>query len=195
MENINFDNAETSHVTTKTIAGANCDCNYTSTGCTKKCPEIMSLNSGELIEWMRNRKKQLGLTNAKLAEMSNVPEGTIDRILSQRYSEFRYSSIQPIMAVLIGLQTQTPEPNSDDEEQNQFYYDTIEGYKLALENKNHEIHELRNVIMQLDREINFLKNAYNDRSRMLEDVLIHRKWMESIIDDLRAEIKKQGGNA
>ena len=99
------------------------------------------------------------------------------------------------MAVLIGLQTQTPEPNSDDEEQNQFYYDTIEGYKLALENKNHEIHELRNVIMQLDREINFLKNAYNDRSRMLEDVLIHRKWMESIIDDLRAEIKKQGGNA
>ena len=93
MENIHFDNAETSHVTTKTTAGANCDCNYTSTGCTKKCPEIMSLNSGELIEWMRNRKKQLGLTNAKLAEMSNVPEGTIDRILSQRYSEFRYSSI------------------------------------------------------------------------------------------------------
>lgn len=194
MDGINLCNNETSPITTKISTDANCECNYTTTGCTKKCPEIMSLNSGELIEWMRNRKKQLGLTNAKLAEMSNVPEGTIDRILSQRYSEFRYSSIQPIMAVLIGLQTQTPEPNPDNEEQNQFYYDTIEGYKLALENKNHEIHELRNVIMQLNREIDFLKNAYNDRSRMLEDVLVHRKWMENIIDDLRTEIKKQREN-
>ena len=150
-------------------------------------PNIMTLNSGDLIEWMRNRKKSLGLTNAKLSELSNVPEGTIDRILSQHYTEFRYSSIQPLMAVLIGLQDKIPDPNPNDSEQNSYYYDTIEGYKLALENKNHEIEELKNTISKLTSDVNFLRCAYEDRTRMLQESIEHRKWMERLIDDLRKD--------
>ena len=152
----------------------------------KYLPNIMSLNSGDLIEWMRTRKNDLGLTNAKLAELSNVPEGTIDRILSHRYTEFRYSSIQPLMAVLIGLQSETPEPNPKDAEQNNYYYQTIEGFKLAMENKNHQIEDMQKTIEQLKKEIEFLKTAYQDRTRMLEETLRHRKWMEQLVDDLRA---------
>lgn len=148
-------------------------------------PNIMSLNSSDLIEWMRRRKKFLGLTNAKLSELSNVPEGTIDRILSQHYTEFRYSSIQPLMAVLIGLQEKIPAPNPNDSDQNSYYYDTIEGYKLALENKNHQIEEMKTAIEKLTNEVAFLKNAYEDRTKMLQESINHRKWMEKLIDDLR----------
>ena len=148
-------------------------------------PDIMSLNAGDLIEWMRNRKVELGLTNCKLAELSNVPEGTIDRILSKRYTEFRYSSIQPLMAVLIGLQEEIPEPDPKDEEQSRYYYNTIEGYKLALENKNHEIEELQHTIVQLQGQIEFLRTICEERNRLLTENLTHRKWMEGLIDDLR----------
>ena len=153
--------------------------------CTEKLPEILSLNSGDLIEWMKKRKAEMGLSNAKLAEMSGVPEGTIDRIMSKHYAEFRYSSIQPIMAVLIGVHENTPEPNPDDDEQNQFYYNTIEGYKLAMENKNHEIDELRRVYEHQREEIEYLKNSNAEKQRIIDRRAEHEKWLERIVDELR----------
>ena len=91
------------------------------------------LNPVELIKWCKNRKATLGLSNAKLAEMSGVPIGTIDRIMSGNYTEFKYSSIQPLVAILLGFGQETPEPDEENE-QEQFYYETIEGYKIILEN-------------------------------------------------------------
>ena len=153
--------------------------------CKENLPEILSLNPGDLIEWMKKRKAELGLSNAKLAERSGVPEGTIDRIMSKHYTEFRYSSIQPIMAVLIGVHENTPEPNPDDDEQNQFYYNTIEGYKLAMENKNHEIDELRRVYEHQREEIEYLKNANAEKQRIIDRRAEHEKWLERIVDELR----------
>lgn len=148
-------------------------------------PHVMSLNPSELINWCRNRKQFLGLSNQRIAEQSGVPIGTIDRIMAGKYTEFRYSSIQPIVAVLIGIREDTPKPENADEQQIQDYYDTIEGYKLVVENKNHMIEELKNACAQLGKEIEFMKIENERKHQAIVRQQEHVKWLEDIIDDLR----------
>lgn len=148
-------------------------------------PQVMSLNPTDLINWCKNRKKFLGLSNQKLADESGVPVGTIDRILAGKYTEFRYSSIQPIVTVLIGIREDTPKPENADAQQVQDYYDTIEGYKLVVENKNHLIDELKLTCERLAREIEFLKSENEHKHDAILRQLEHTKWLEGIVDDLR----------
>ena len=148
-------------------------------------PQIMSLNPSDLINWCRNRKQYLGLSNQRLADESGVPVGTIDRIMAGKYTEFRYSSIQPIIAVLVGIREDTPKPEYADAQQVQDYYDTIEGYKLIVENKNHMIDELKNTIAQLAREIEYLKNENERKHQAIVRQQEHAQWLEGIVDDLR----------
>lgn len=148
-------------------------------------PHVMSLNPSDLINWCRNRKQFLGLSNQRLAEQSGVPVGTIDRIMAGKYTEFRYSSIQPIVAVLIGIREDTPKPENADAQQVQDYYDTIEGYKLVVENKNHVIEELKTAIEQLGREIEYLKTENERKHQAIVRQQEHAKWLEGIVDDLR----------
>lgn len=148
-------------------------------------PHVMSLNPADLINWCKNRKQFLGLSNQRLAEQSGVPVGTIDRIMAGKYTEFRYSSIQPIVAVLIGIREDTPRPEKADAQQMQDYYDTIEGYKLVVENKNHLIDELKRTCEQYSREIEFLKTENEHKHQAIVRQLEHTKWLEGIVDDLR----------
>ena len=148
-------------------------------------PQVMSLNPSELINWCKNRKQFLGLSNQRLAEQSGVPVGTIDRIMAGKYTEFRYSSIQPIVTVLIGIRENTPKPENADAQQVQSYYDTIEGYKLVVDNKNHLIDELKTTCEQLGREIEYLKTENERKHEAIVRQLDHTKWLEGIIDDLR----------
>ena len=148
-------------------------------------PQIMSLNPADLIKWCRNRKKFLGLSNQRLADSSGVPVGTIDRILAGKYMEFRYSSIQPIVSVLIGFREETPVPNESDSQQAQDYYDTIEGYKLVVENKNHVIDELKVSIEQLAQQVEYLKTENERKHQAIVKQQEHAQWLEGIVDDLR----------
>ena len=148
-------------------------------------PRVMSLNPSDLINWCRNRKHFLGLSNQKLSEQSGVPLGTIDRIMAGKYTEFRYSSIQPIVTVLIGIDKDTPEPENADARQVQDYYDTIEGYKLIVENKNHVIEELKSACEQYAREIQYLKTENQHKHEAIVRYQDHTKWLEDVVDDLR----------
>ncbi len=148
-------------------------------------PQIMSLNPSDLINWCRNRKAFLGLSNQKLAEQSGVPVGTIDRIMAGKYTEFRYSSIQPVVSVLIGFREDTPKPETADSQQIQDYYDTIEGYKLVVENKNHLIDELKATCEHLAKEIAFLKTENERKHEAIVRQQEHTRWLEGIVDDLR----------
>lgn len=145
-------------------------------------PEILTLNPAELIEWCKTRRKQLNISKAKLAELSNVPESTIDRIFSGKNPEFRYSTVQPIIAVLLQYNEELPEPDLDDETQPEFYYNTIEGYKLVVENKNHIIDEAKRVYERMKREIAFLKEENAKKDAMIDSFQSHIKWMEKVID-------------
>ena len=136
--------------------------------------DVFTLNPSEIVRWCRERKEALGYSNKKLSELTNVPIGTIDRILAGKYTEFKYSSIQPILSLLIGYEEKTPKPNSKDSDQAQYYYDTIEGYKLVVENKNTQIE-------RLEKELETALNAKEFLKKENEKKEEHMKWMESLI--------------
>ena len=83
---------------------------------------FITLNPSDIVKWCRDRKKSLGISNQKLASLSGVPIGTIDRIMSGNYTEFKYSSIQPIVSTLLGQNETTPEPEKENDEQAKYYY-------------------------------------------------------------------------
>lgn len=70
----------------------------------KDCiPHLMALAATDLLTWCKDRKKQLDLSNADIAVRSLVPKGTVDRIFGKEtYTEFRFTTIQPIIRVLTG---------------------------------------------------------------------------------------------
>lgn len=151
---------------------------------TNEFSTIIALNPSELIKWCRQRKQTLGYSNQKLSDLTGVPIGTIDRILAGKYTEYKYSSIQPIVAVLLGVCEETPEPDRSDKGQGQYYYETIEGYKLVLENKNNQIAVLNREIQTLTKQQDFLLKENN-----LKDEYI--AWMKSSIDDLKLKLKDE----
>ncbi len=150
---------------------------------------IMSMVPGEMIKWCKERKTLLGISNQKLAELSGVPLGTVDRILSGSYNEFRYSSIQPIVAVLIGINESTPAPEEIKEDikkdEGQYYYDTIEGYRLIVSEKNREIEQLISRYEAAAREIKFLQAEIEKKQCNLEAQLENCRWLQSLVDELR----------
>lgn len=157
----------------------------------KTMPEIMSLNPVQLIEWCNERKRFLGISNQKLSELSKVPVGTIDRIMAGRYTEFRYSSVQPIISVLIEFNKATPVPDESDTDQGQYYYETIEGYKLVVENKNYEIEELKRNVAILAKELDFIKKENAAKQQIIDNYHSHTVWLEKMVDDLRDAVKEK----
>ena len=74
----------------------------------KTCiPYLMTLSTKEMLEWCRMWKDKLGWSNGTLAEKSNVPKGTIDRILSYAkigddVAGVKLATIRPIICALTG---------------------------------------------------------------------------------------------
>lgn len=145
---------------------------------------ISMLNPQELIEWCKQRKKELNLSVAKLSKLSNVPEGTINRLLTEKNLEFRYSSIQPIVAVLIQRNEETPQPE-ENTEQAEYYYNTIEGYKLILENKDHIISELEKSYQKQQDIVNGLKGDLNKKDTLIDELNSYIKWLQKQIDKMQ----------
>ena len=140
-------------------------------------PDILSLNSKDLIDWCNSRKKDMHLSNAKLANLTGVPEGTIDRILTGKNLEFRYSTIQPIVKLLIGINEETPTDESSD-----YYADTIEGYKLIVKNKNQIISEQQRAYQMVLQEKDYLKKNNEEKQRLIEKLTDHVCWLETQVD-------------
>lgn len=128
----------------------------------------LNLDPVNIVRWCNDLKKQLGYSNARISELSGVPIGTVDRIMAGRYPEFKYSSIQPIISVLIeGISSSdiiTDFPKED--------------YKHTLEIKNMEITALKEKVSTLLEERNFLKNALADKEDDIE-------YLKKVVDDLR----------
>lgn len=136
------------------------------------------LNSRELILWCRERKKALGLSNQKLAELCDVPIGTVDRVMSGNYNEYKYSSIQPIVSYLIGFGSKIPEPPKVEEEQGEYYYETVEGYKMVLRNKNQFLAQASAEYDACLRENKALKIENDNKQRIIDALMEHLKWLE-----------------
>lgn len=139
--------------------------------------ELIDLDSGQIIEWCIARKKEMGISNARLADITGVPEGTIDRIFTGRNNEYRYSTIQPILRYLIGYNEITPSNESTD-----YYTNTIEGYKLAVQNKNNSISVLENTCQTLAGQIDLLKKINEEKQHIIDNMINHIKWLEDVVE-------------
>lgn len=60
----------------------------------------MNYNFDEMIERIKVKKKEIGLTNKELSELSNVPYGTLNKILG---SETKEPSINAIIKISLAL--------------------------------------------------------------------------------------------
>lgn len=65
-------------------------------------PNLMLLPFSDLMQWCIKRQKFLEWTNQTLADRSNVPIGTINRIKAGEYQDCKYSTIKHIVIALIG---------------------------------------------------------------------------------------------
>ena len=139
--------------------------------------EILTLNSYELIKWCNVRKKQMGLSNAKLANITKVPEGTLDRILTGKNPEFRYSTIQPVVKLLIGLNDETPSNESEE-----YYADTIDAYKIIVKNKNQIISEQQRLYQLVQTEKEYLKKNNTEKQNVIDKLTKHIEWLETLVD-------------
>ena len=87
-------------------------CDFLGNQCTG--PNFLAMDPPEVIDWCRQRKKYLGISNDKIAQICHTPKGTVDRVLSGGY-DYKYSTIRPIAQALIGENWgEHPCPTSDD---------------------------------------------------------------------------------
>lgn len=64
-------------------------------------PNLMALPFADLLEWWKDRQRFLGWTNQILADKSNIPVGTINRIKAGE-DDCRYSTMRAIIHSLLG---------------------------------------------------------------------------------------------
>lgn len=86
-------------------------------GASCKGPDFKEMSASELLEWCKIRKSHLRLSNAKLAELSNTPKGTIDRLFSGEHPDYKYETIRPVLRALVGGSPDgdaCPEPHDED---------------------------------------------------------------------------------
>lgn len=100
----------------------------------KDCiPHLMALAASDLLAWCKARKKLLDLSNAEIAERSDVPKGTIDRLFGkEEFTEFRFTTIQPVIRVLTGCKLEDLDC-ADPVCADQKLIDTIEHQKERIE--------------------------------------------------------------
>lgn len=65
-------------------------------------PNFLAMTPQQLITWCKERKKYLGYTNAKIAELSGMSPGTVDSLLANKHPDFKFGTIAPMLQALIG---------------------------------------------------------------------------------------------
>lgn len=124
-------------------------------GITCDGPNFLAVSAQQILEWCKKRKKFLGLSNAKLAEMSNQPKGTIDRLFAGEHYDFKFETIRPVIKALIGGPFEgrpCPAPPPD--------YDGV--VREAMSSRDLQIQELMNENSKLkDMIINNLLSNLN----------------------------------
>lgn len=130
-------------------------------------PRFVAMTAPELLAWCRARKSHLGYSNAKLAELSAMPKGTIDRLFAGEHIDFRYETIRPLIKALAGGELTGNACPATREDDNTELLEQIERLKMdntRLQDKADEIEqhyreELRFMRTQLEYEHSTRHNA------------------------------------
>lgn len=120
-------------------------------------PNFMTMTTAEIIDWIDKFQHIHGITNAKLAEMSQTPKGTIDGIKARKHGDIRHETLRPILSALMGGTSlgdkPCPYPNNDEKElmeakllhakqMNEHKDATLKLYEAELKARNHAIYIL-----------------------------------------------------
>lgn len=73
------------------------NCEHLGRDCPKK---LMLLSLDEIIDWCLYIMAKYKITHEKLAQLSRVPKGTIDRVLTKQSPDCRYSTIHALVCAL-----------------------------------------------------------------------------------------------
>ena len=118
-------------------------------------PNFVAMSADDLLEWCKQRKARLGLSNAKLAEMSGMAKGTIDRLLAGIHVDFRYETIRPMVKALVGGDwSGSPCPVPHGEEKH--LREEIQHYKDTKASDLETIHFLQDQIRSRQKTIAWL---------------------------------------
>lgn len=98
-------------------------CNNLGSSC--KGPNFVQMSAHEIIEWCKARKSLLRMTNEKLAELSGVPIGTINRLFSNKSTDFYFETVRPIIKALVAGDWGEEKCHTDHEEMSKHSEDII----------------------------------------------------------------------
>lgn len=73
------------------------NCDHLGRDCPKK---LMLLPLDEIIDWCLFVMRKYKLTHEQIARLSNIPKGTIDRVMAKQTADCRYSTIHAIVCAL-----------------------------------------------------------------------------------------------
>lgn len=135
-------------------------------------PNFFAMSTPELLAWCKERKKELRVSNARLAELSGMPKGTIDRLFAGEHVDFRYETIRPLLKALTGG-TWSGNPCAAPEED---------------ETLQKKIQELEAEIAKRDESIQQYKKNYDDLTTLVANT---NKRHEEQLHFLRGEIKRK----
>ena len=146
-------------------------------------PNLMLLPFADLIQWCIKRQKHLVWTNQTLADKSNVPVGTINRIKAGEYLDCKYSTIKHIVIALIGGTTDEFACTEQvEKELRQIEELEKQAAKLsAVETENAMLKDRLNKIDEQHRQdIRAIKDEYQEQITFLKDELkawrsVHQK--------------------
>ena len=140
-------------------------------------PNLMLLPFSELMQWCTKRQKHLEWTNQTLADKSNVPVGTINRIKAGEYQDCKYSTIKHIVIALIGGTTDEF-PCTDLVEKELRQMEQLEQQAAKLSAVEEENAKLKDRLSQIDdlhrRDIRAVKEEYQEHIAFLKEQL--RVW-------------------
>ena len=92
-------------------------------------PYLLSLSTDDLLDWCRERKADLHISNAQLADETNTPRGTVDRLLAHGNTDFRYSTMQPVVLYLAGLKPEDMNCEAIQESNSEQAEETVAAWK------------------------------------------------------------------
>ena len=136
-------------------------------GVSCKGPTFVAMPAAEILEWCKLRKGHLKLSNKKLAELSNIPEGTIARLFAGEHIDFKYESIRPILRVLVGGSFDNnpcPDPHEADNQKQTEIIEKLQAENVSLRETVNRFEAMHHEDMQQAQQtIEYLKQQIKDR--------------------------------
>lgn len=132
-------------------------------------PNLMLLPFSDLIQWCDKRQKHLGWSNHTLAEKSNVPVGTINRIKTSE-EDCKYSTMRNILIALIGGTTDEFACTEQVEKDLQ-NIEQLERQAAKMSSVENENEELKLHLKECLELITFLKKENDRKAKIIDKYL------------------------